>query len=125
MTTEAALTKLSYVLGKTVNRDASVKRAMLLQNLRGEITVESEDADSAHLLDRAHVSKHENNLVKYLADLFVKADKTGDRTDKGFLWAQRLAPALACAAAATNNVTVLQELNEVLGHPVQVRVATV
>lgn len=38
MTTEAALTKLSYVLGKE-NWDLETKKRMMQRNIRGEITV--------------------------------------------------------------------------------------
>lgn len=38
MTTEAALAKLSYILGKT-EWDLEKKRQMVLRNLRGELTV--------------------------------------------------------------------------------------
>ena len=38
MTTEAAVTKLSYVIGKT-EWDLPKKREMMQQNIRGEMTI--------------------------------------------------------------------------------------
>ncbi|CAH8552198.1 unnamed protein product [Dicrocoelium dendriticum] len=116
MTTEAALTKLAYVLGKTEFADPDTKRAMLMRSLRGEVTVEGEDAQTAKLFNTQFTGVHgERGLIHYFADLFSQAN-VDDTEGRGMMWARRLAPALACAAAASNNVATLEELWDVLGH---------
>ncbi|XP_018652037.1 putative l-asparaginase I [Schistosoma mansoni] len=71
MTTEAALTKLAYILSKTENKDYSSKRAMLLKSLRGEVTVEGEDSRAANLsLYNTNCLNQDRNLMIYFAKLF-------------------------------------------------------
>ncbi|KAF8562465.1 hypothetical protein P879_09390 [Paragonimus westermani] len=116
ITTEAALTKLAYVLGKKEYADVATKRIMLLRALRGEVTIEGEDAQTAKLFkfqfDQVNL---ERNLLTYFADLFAEA-KVDDPDGRGLMWARRLTPALACVAAASNNIASLEELYRVLGH---------
>ncbi|KAA3677214.1 60kDa lysophospholipase [Paragonimus westermani] len=116
ITTEAALTKLAYVLGKKEYADVATKRIMLLRALRGEVTIEGEDAQTAKLFKfQFDQVKLERNLLTYFADLFAEA-KVDDPDGRGLMWARRLTPALACVAAASNNIASLEELYRVLGH---------
>ncbi|VDP82361.1 unnamed protein product [Echinostoma caproni] len=117
MTTEAALTKLAYVLGKRDLPDIASKRDYLLRSLRGEVTIEGEDAQSARLNGLRHLTHmgSEKSLMTYLAELFARA-KSEDLDGRGSMWVRRLAPALACTAAASNNVASLEELYHMMGH---------
>ncbi|KAH8872106.1 L-asparaginase [Schistosoma japonicum] len=116
ITTEAALIKLAYILSKTGNKDYSVKRAMLLSSLRGEVTVEGEDSRAANLsLYNMNFLNQDRNLMTYFAKLF-STTSLNDSEGVGSMWVQRIVPALACCAAASNNVSCLKEMYRIIGH---------
>ncbi|CAH8580235.1 unnamed protein product [Schistosoma bovis] len=116
MTTEAALIKLAYILSKTENKDYSCKRAMLLNSLRGEVTVEGEDSRAANLsLYNLNCLNQDRNLMIYFAKLFSTAS-LDDSEGIGSMWVQRIVPTLACCAAASNNLSCLKEMYHIIGH---------
>ncbi|VDP51471.1 unnamed protein product [Schistosoma mattheei] len=116
MTTEAALIKLAYILSKTENKDYSCKRAMLLNSLRGEVTVEGEDSRAANLsLYNINCLNQDRNLMIYFAKLFSTAS-LDDSEGIGSMWVQRIVPILACCAAASNNLSCLKEMYHIIGH---------
>ncbi|VDQ09641.1 unnamed protein product [Trichobilharzia regenti] len=116
MTTEAALTKLAYILSKTGNADYATKRNMLLCSLRGEVTVEGEDSRAANLSIYSVSSLNQDkNLMMYFASLFSSA-ASADSEGIGSMWVQRIIPVLACCAAASNNVPCLKEMKHIIGH---------
>ncbi|CAL8102685.1 unnamed protein product [Calicophoron daubneyi] len=116
MTTEAALTKLAYVLGRTDLPDMKSKRALLLRNLRGEVTVQADDAQKANLLPVEYEKiGSAKSMMSYFAHMFTEAAES-ESDGRGLLWARLMAPAIACSAAASNNVAALKELFAVFGH---------
>ncbi|KAK4470495.1 hypothetical protein MN116_006043 [Schistosoma mekongi] len=116
ITTEAALIKLAYILSKTGNEDYSIKRMMLLSSLRGEVTVEGEDSRAANLsLYNTKFLSQDRNLMTYFATLF-STTSSDDSDGVGSMWVQRIVPALACCAAASNNVSCLKEMYRIIGH---------
>ncbi|CAH8523950.1 unnamed protein product [Schistosoma turkestanicum] len=116
ITTEAALTKLAYILSKTENEDYSSKRTMLLSSLRGEVTVEGEDSRAANVsLYNKNCLNQDRNLMVYFAKLF-STTSSDDSEGTGSMWVQRLIPTLGCCAAASNNVSCLKEIYHIIGH---------
>ncbi|KAH7730834.1 Protein C27A7.5 d [Aphelenchoides avenae] len=92
MTTEAALTKLAYVLGKD-DWDMSTKRKMLQMNLRGELTV-------------ARAGKlNELDIIPRIASYLRITSAEETRLLKNAIF-----PPLVCYAASSNDVTLLENL---------------
>ncbi|KAM3179084.1 hypothetical protein ACTXT7_001304 [Hymenolepis weldensis] len=110
MTPEAALAKLSYVLG--VNNDIKVRRRMLHCDLRGEVTLlPSQEVTVVHPPNfslQGVSSGHEgiNQLVGHVGSIFTKATAEGPTN----LWAQRILPNLLCGAAEANDCDMLEQL---------------
>ncbi|XP_015273276.1 PREDICTED: 60 kDa lysophospholipase-like [Gekko japonicus] len=101
MTPEAALTKLSYVLGKP-QFSLAEKRKMLNENLRGEMTVVL-TGNRITLRD----SKFIQGIAKYLY-ISCKEELEAIR--------DALTPALACAAAKTGDLDALKALQAMGGN---------
>nr|CDS32352.1 Asparaginase glutaminase [Hymenolepis microstoma] len=110
MTPEAALAKLSYVLG--VSNDIKVRRRMLRCDLRGEVTLpparEVNVAQPPNFSLQGVSSGYEgiNQLVGHVGYIFAKATVEGS----GNLWAQRILPNLLCGAAEANDCYMLEQL---------------
>ncbi|VDN97775.1 unnamed protein product [Rodentolepis nana] len=110
MTPEAALAKLSYVLG--VSNDIKVRRRMLRCDLRGEVTLPpAQEVNVAQppnfsLQDVSSGSEGINQLVGHVGYIFSKATVEGSSN----LWAQRILPNLLCGAAEANDCFVLEQL---------------
>uniref|UniRef100_A0A8C5Q7L4 asparaginase n=1 Tax=Leptobrachium leishanense TaxID=445787 RepID=A0A8C5Q7L4_9ANUR len=101
LTPEAALAKLSYVLGKT-NLTQEEKRKMLFENLRGEMTVSATGAK---------ISLRDSKFIQVVA-------KSIGVSCKEELEAVRdaLTPALACAAAKTGDINALEAIHDMGGN---------
>ncbi|XP_069063361.1 60 kDa lysophospholipase [Pleurodeles waltl] len=101
MTPEAALSKLSYVLGKR-HISHEMKRKMLSENLRGEIKV-------AHC--GAKISLRDSKFIQVIS-------KSLGMSCKEELEAVRdaLTPSLACAAAKTGDINALETIREMGGN---------
>eukprot|EP01006_Ploeotia_vitrea_P055643 TRINITY_DN68020_c1_g11_i1.p1 TRINITY_DN68020_c1_g11~~TRINITY_DN68020_c1_g11_i1.p1 ORF type:complete len:714 (-),score=53.20 TRINITY_DN68020_c1_g11_i1:478-2460(-) len=95
MTTEAAVTKLSYLLGKGFS--GSVIREQLQKSLRGELTL-SESVQTEYSLDNPA-------FVKQLADVLGATSPQ----EADFI-SQALRPVLACSAAAKGDTATLSTL---------------
>ncbi|KAK0418946.1 hypothetical protein QR680_013866 [Steinernema hermaphroditum] len=94
MTTEAALTKLAYVLGKD-EWDVATKRKMMQRNVRGELTVATTE------------TLHEIEILPRLAK-YLRISSTHENQ----LLRNALLPPLVCHAAATGDVDLLESLRE-------------
>uniref|UniRef100_A0A0V0J7L3 asparaginase n=1 Tax=Schistocephalus solidus TaxID=70667 RepID=A0A0V0J7L3_SCHSO len=113
MTPEAALAKVSYVLGKW--SDNKTRRLMLARNLRGEMTIsveapvkKSQSADLSSLsVGQAGLTQLVGYLGAYLSEPEVNKKATA--------WASHLFPFLFCSAAAANEVDELDQLFKVTG----------
>ncbi|CAH2328630.1 60 kDa lysophospholipase [Pelobates cultripes] len=101
LTPEAALAKLSYVLGKT-HLNQEEKRKMLFENLRGEMTVSATGAK---------ISLRDSRFIQLVA-------KSVGVSCKEELEAVRdaLTPALACAAARTGDINALEAIRDMGGN---------
>ncbi|KAM3918542.1 60 kDa lysophospholipase [Leptodactylus fuscus] len=97
LTPEAALAKLSYVLGKT-HLTQEQKKQMLFENLRGEMTVSATGAK---------ISLRDSKFIQVVA-------KSVGVSCKEELEAVRdaLTPALACAAAKTGDINALEAIRD-------------
>ncbi|XP_069590463.1 60 kDa lysophospholipase isoform X2 [Ranitomeya imitator] len=97
LTPEAALAKLSYVLGKT-HLTLEQKKQMLYENLRGEMTVSATGAK---------ISLRDSKFIQVVA-------KSVGVSCKEELEAVRdaLTPALACAAAKTGDINALEAIRD-------------
>ncbi|XP_078090184.1 60 kDa lysophospholipase [Mustelus asterias] len=101
MTPEAALAKLSYVLGKT-ELTIQEKRKMLSENLRGEM--------SATLGD-AKISLRDSRFINAIA----KSLNVSCREELEAI-RDALSPSLACAAAKSGDIGTLEEILEMGGN---------
>nr|CDS29446.1 Ankyrin [Hymenolepis microstoma] len=114
ITTEAALMKLAYVLGKW--SDTATQRRMLGFNLRGEITEPLVETRRHH-----RSSLERNSPVEGMATM---ATTTGlgcilvnaENAELTNVWSPNLFRSLVCAAAMNDEVEVLQELLRIAGH---------
>ncbi|CAJ0592043.1 unnamed protein product [Cylicocyclus nassatus] len=95
MTSEAAMAKMCYVLGKD-EWDHETKRMMLQANLRGEMTVTNEDVKMRELDIIPHIAKclrlSSGNEVQLIRDTIL--------------------PPLFCNAAKTNKPEILKSIKE-------------
>ncbi|KAL7061487.1 hypothetical protein AAHC03_01866 [Spirometra sp. Aus1] len=113
MTPEAALAKVSYVLGKW--SDNKTRRLMLSRNLRGEMTIPVEapvskpqqDALSSLSTGQAGLTQLVGYMGTYLSE--------PETNKKAAVWASHLFPLLFCSAAAANEVDELDQLFKVTG----------
>ncbi|OON20949.1 L-asparaginase, type I, partial [Opisthorchis viverrini] len=115
ITTEAALTKLTYVLGKVESSDVATQRSMLSRSLRGEVTIGSSARLTESKLSLSDPSMLERKAISYLAHVFTEAQHR-DMDTKTAIWARRLITSFACEAAASNDIAMLEDINEALGH---------
>ncbi|XP_053553076.1 60 kDa lysophospholipase [Bombina bombina] len=101
LTPEAALAKLSYVLGKK-HLTQEEKRKMLFENLRGEMTVSATGGK---------ISLRDSKFIQVVA-------KSIGVSCKEELEAVRdaLTPALACAAASTGDINALEAIRDMGGN---------
>ncbi|KAM7540974.1 hypothetical protein Aperf_G00000023396 [Anoplocephala perfoliata] len=110
MTAEAALAKLSYVLG--VSKDTKVRRRMLYCDLRGEVTLPPTQEDTVVQPPvfslQAVPSGQEgiNQLVGHIGSIFTRATAEGPAN----IWALRILPYLLCGAAEANDCDMLEQL---------------
>ncbi|KAK5967342.1 Lasparaginaselike [Metaseiulus occidentalis] [Trichostrongylus colubriformis] len=95
MTSEAAMTKLCYVLGKD-DWDHETKRMMLQANLRGEMTVTNKAAAMRQLDIIPHIARclrlSSGNEVQLIRDTIL--------------------PPLVCSAAKTNKLDILKSIKD-------------
>ncbi|VDD79356.1 unnamed protein product [Mesocestoides corti] len=114
ITTEAALMKLAYVLGKW--DDPSAQRRMLAHSLRGEMTeplVETRrhrNASTHATLSTTGAASMDATVA--LGDLFVSADANSLSS----VWSRPLFISLMCAAAEADDVDMLEQLFRIAGH---------
>ncbi|XP_035826944.1 L-asparaginase [Aplysia californica] len=94
MTPEAALTKLSYVLGKD-EWSLEQKKKMLARNLRGELTTVTEEK----------LSISDSELIKSVARYMSLSTREEVNKVKEAIY-----PCLMCAAAQANDVPALEKL---------------
>ncbi|KAI9277638.1 asparaginase-domain-containing protein [Sporodiniella umbellata] len=125
MTPECALTKLSYLLGKTPDNPGHVRK-MMTKNLRGELTVRT-------IYQRFSASNNRTNplidmLTKFSAhgkvaarqqlenkpDSLVEEDLTMS-VEEEMVAQKALGPVLLCSAASSNDLEGLQLLVESMG----------
>ncbi|KAG8449312.1 hypothetical protein GDO86_016095 [Hymenochirus boettgeri] len=101
LTPEAALAKLSYVLGKN-HLSLEEKKKMLFVNLRGEMTISATGAK---------ISLRDSKFIQVVA-------KSVGVSCKEELEAVRdaLTPSLACAAAATGDLNALEAIRDMGGN---------
>ncbi|MEE6493846.1 hypothetical protein FKM82_016951 [Ascaphus truei] len=101
LTPEAALAKLSYVLGKN-HLSQQERKQMLFENLRGEMTVTATGAK---------ISLRDSKFIQVIA----KSVGIGCKEE---LEAVRdaLTPALACAAAKTGDINALEAIRDMGGN---------
>ncbi|XP_043929519.1 60 kDa lysophospholipase [Protopterus annectens] len=101
MTPEAALAKLSYVLGKN-DLSHKQKKKMLSENLRGEMTL---------AVKAGSISLRDSKFIQVIA-------KSLNVSSKEELKAVRdaLIPPLACAAAKTGDISALEAVQELGGN---------
>ncbi|VDL18931.1 unnamed protein product [Hymenolepis diminuta] len=114
ITTEAALMKMAYVLGKW--SDTGTQRRMLGHNLRGEMT--ESFVETRH---HRRSSLDRNRSVEGMASMatttglgciLVNAENTGLAS----VWSVNLFRSLMCAAAVNDDVEVLEQLFRIAGH---------
>ncbi|XP_068110326.1 60 kDa lysophospholipase isoform X1 [Hyperolius riggenbachi] len=117
LTPEAALAKLSYVLGKT-HLSLEQKKQMLFENLRGEMTVSSTGAK---------ISLRDSKFIQVVArsvGVSCKEVQSHRKLELHYykssyeLEAVRdaLTPALACAAAKTGDINALEAIRDMGGN---------
>ncbi|VDO07118.1 unnamed protein product [Rodentolepis nana] len=114
ITTEAALMKMAYVLGKW--SDTATQRRMLSYNLRGEIT--------EPLVETRRHRKSSPDRSSPVEGMATMATTTGlgcilmnaENAELTNLWSANLFRSLVCAAAMNDEVEVLQELLRIAGH---------
>ncbi|KAG1447090.1 hypothetical protein G6F56_009370 [Rhizopus delemar] len=125
MTPECALTKLSYLLGKTPDNPAHVRR-MMTKNLRGELTVRSASQRFSASTNRTNPLI--NILMKFSArgkvvarqdlenkhDALIEQDLTMS-VEEEMIAQKALGPVLLCSAAGSNDLEGLQLLVESMG----------
>lgn len=110
MTLEAALAKLSYVLG--VSKDTKVRRRMFYCDLCGEVTLPPTQEDTTAqppafiLQDVPSGQEGINQLVGHIGSIFMRATAEGPAN----IWAQRILPYLLCGAAEANDCDMLEQL---------------
>ncbi|CAO3703232.1 unnamed protein product [Rhizopus stolonifer] len=125
MTPECALTKLSYLLGKTPDNPAHVRR-MMTKNLRGELTVRSASQRFSASTNRTNPLI--NILMKFSArgkvvarqdlenkhDALIEQDLTMS-VEEEMIAQKALGPVLLCSAASSNDLEGLRLLVESMG----------
>ncbi|KAM3173253.1 hypothetical protein ACTXT7_012875 [Hymenolepis weldensis] len=114
ITTEAALMKMAYILGKW--SDTGTQRRMLGHNLRGEMT--ESFVETRH---HRRSSLDHNRSVEGMASmatttglgcLLLNAENAGLAS----VWSVNLFRSLMCAAAVNDDVEVLEQLFRIAGH---------
>jgi len=111
MTTECALAKLSYLIGK--NKNVEWVRQQLKENLRGELTLVSKLASSSssfHFLEERTINNNHNKSkprFSLLDENFIRTvAKSLNATTKGEAAkiSKALNPVLLCAAAGAGDL---------------------
>ncbi|XP_030069641.1 60 kDa lysophospholipase [Microcaecilia unicolor] len=101
MTPEAALAKLSYILGKS-ELDREEKKKMLSENLRGEMKA---------AYTGAKISLRESKFIQAIAQCLSISCKEDLEVIR-----DTLTPVLACAAAKTGDIIALEAVREMGGN---------
>ncbi|XP_067847820.1 60 kDa lysophospholipase isoform X2 [Heptranchias perlo] len=101
MTPEAALAKLSYVLGKT-ELSVQQKSMMLSENLRGEMTAAFKEAK---------ISLRDSRFIQAIARCLSVSCKEELEAIR-----DALTPSLACAAAKTGDISALEAIQDMGGN---------
>ncbi|KAI8068972.1 asparaginase-domain-containing protein [Thamnidium elegans] len=113
MTPECALTKLSYLLGKTPDDPAHVRK-MMTRNLRGELTVRAPYQRFSASTSRTSLLV--NILMKFSGGKpAVEEEDLNMSVEEETLAQKALAPVLLCSAAGSNDLEGLRLLVEGLG----------
>ncbi|BHF59024.1 hypothetical protein SprV_0100197900 [Sparganum proliferum] len=113
MTPDAALMKMAYVLAKW--KDPATRRRMLAHSLRGEMTepiletrVGLKSISAAPCAIANVPLEHTRGLGELLSNVYANGLAPQ--------WAQKLFPALMCAAAETDDTETLEQLFRIAGH---------
>jgi lysophospholipase len=121
MTPECALTKLAYLLGKTPNNPAHVRK-MMTKNLRGELTIKSPYQRFSANTNRTSLLVSILTRFSALGKTAAKKELNGDIDDdltmsveEEQLTQRALGPVLLCSAAGSNDLDGLKLLVEGAG----------
>lgn len=114
ITTEAALMKMAYVLGKWDN--PATQRRMLSHSLRGEMTEPFVETRShrRHSVSTSQSSEASasKEMTTALGETLVNAEAAGLARQ----WSENLFHSLICAAADNDDVEMLEQLLHISGH---------
>ncbi|CDS35712.1 Ankyrin [Echinococcus multilocularis] len=114
ITTEAALMKMAYVLGKWDN--PATQRRMLSHSLRGEMTEPSVETRShrRHSVSTSQSSEASasKEMTTALGETLVNVEAAGLARQ----WSENLFHSLICAAADNDDVEMLEQLLHISGH---------
>ncbi|KAI8372952.1 asparaginase-domain-containing protein [Radiomyces spectabilis] len=121
MTPECALTKLSYLLGKTPNDPDQVRR-MMTKNLRGELTIRTAHQRFSASTNRTHslveIMMNFASRFKTAAKKELEGEAVPDLTmsmEEQLTAERALGPVLLCSAAGSNDLEGITQLFNNMG----------